>query len=75
MVTVTDVKQHAYCPRIPYYQYVMPLRAKRTFPMERGKATQAVVEALERRRGFRRYRVTAGTRRFGLRLSSGRLGC
>ncbi len=71
---VTDVKQFAYCPRIPYYRYVMPVRHRKTYPMEHGKAVQAAVEALEKRRGFRRYGVAEGTRRFGLSLRSDRLG-
>lgn len=73
-LTVTDVKQFAYCPRIPYYQYALPVRARKTYPMERGKAVQAAVEALERRRGFRRYGLVEGARRFGLTLRSERLG-
>lgn len=73
-LTVTDLKQFVYCPRIPYYQYVLPVRAKKTYPMERGKAVQAAVEALERRRGFRRYGVAEGKRHFGLALHSQRLG-
>ncbi len=73
-LTVTDVKQFAYCPRIPYYQYTLPVRRKRTFPMERGKDVQAAVEALERRRGFKRYGLAEGKRRFGLALRSERLG-
>jgi CRISPR-associated exonuclease Cas4 len=74
MLTVTDLKQFAYCPRIPYYQYVLPVRPKKTYPMTRGKAVQAAVEALERRRGFRRYGIGEGKRRFGLALRSERLG-
>lgn len=73
-LTVTDVKQHVYCPRIPYYRYALPVRSKKTYPMERGKAVQAAVEALERRRGFRKYGVAEGTRRFGAALRSERLG-
>jgi CRISPR-associated exonuclease Cas4 len=73
-LTTTDLKQYAYCPRIPYYRYVMPVRSKKTYPMERGKSVQAAVEALERRRGFRRYGLAQGRRRFGLALRSERLG-
>ena len=31
---VTDLKQFVYCPRIPFYQYVMPVEKKATFKME-----------------------------------------
>jgi len=73
-LTVTDVKQFAYCPRIPYFQYVLPVRSKKPYPMKRGRDVQAAVEALERRRGFLRYGGIEGTRRSGVRLRSGRLG-
>jgi hypothetical protein len=53
--TVTDVKQWAYCQRIPFYRYVLPVKVASTYPMERGKDVQGAVEALERRRGFRAY--------------------
>lgn len=72
-LTVTDLKQFAYCPRIPYYEYVLPVRHKKTYPMERGRSIQAAVEALEQRRGFRKYGLVGGERHFGLRVRSERL--
>lgn len=74
MVTATDLKQWAYCPRIPFYRYVLPVRPTPTYKMRRGKDVQAAVEALERRRGFRAYGMRDGERRFGLWLHSDRLG-
>jgi CRISPR-associated exonuclease Cas4 len=73
-VTATDLKQWAYCPRIPFYRYVLPVRPAPTYKMQRGKDIQAAVEALERRRGFRPYGKRDGERRFGLWLHSERLG-
>lgn len=73
-LTVTDLKQWAYCPRIPFYRYVLPVERPVTYKMERGKAIQAAVEALERRRGFRAYGMKEGERLFGVRLRSKRLG-
>jgi CRISPR-associated exonuclease Cas4 len=73
-VTATDLKQWAYCPRIPFYRYVLPVRPAPTYKMQRGKDIQAAVEALERRRGFRAYGMRDGERRFGLWLHSERLG-
>ncbi|HAM57139.1 MAG TPA: CRISPR-associated protein Cas4 [Candidatus Rokubacteria bacterium] len=73
-VTATDLKQWAYCPRIPFYRYVLPVRPTPTYKMRRGKDVQAAVEALERRRGFRAYGMREGERRFGLWLQSDRLG-
>lgn len=72
--TATDLKQWAYCPRIPFYRHVLPVRPVPTYRMRRGKDVQAAVEALERRRGFRGYGLRHGERRFGLWLHSERLG-
>jgi CRISPR-associated exonuclease Cas4 len=73
-LTVTDLKQWAYCPRIPYYHHVMPVEISRTYKMERGRDIEAAVEAMEKRRGFRRYGLERGERRFGVSLHSTTLG-
>jgi len=73
-VTATDLKQWAYCPRIPFYRHVLPVRAAPTYRMQRGKDVQEAVEALERRRGFRAYGMRDGERHFGLWLRSERFG-
>ena len=73
-LTVTDLKQWAYCPRIPYYHHVMPVEFARTYKMERGRDVEAAVEAMEKRRGFRRYGLERGERRFGVWLHSATLG-
>jgi CRISPR-associated exonuclease Cas4 len=69
-LTVTDLKQWAYCPRIPYYHHVMPVEIVRTWKMERGRDIEAAVNAMEKRRGFRRYGLEHGERRFGVWLYS-----
>ncbi len=69
-LTVTDLKQWAYCARIPYYRHVMPVDFVRTFSMERGRLIQAAVETLETRRSFKRYGLERGERRFGTWLYS-----
>jgi len=73
-VTATDLKQWAYCPRIPFYRHVLPVRPAPTYKMQRGKDIQAAVEALERRRGFRAYGMRDGERHFGVWLHSEGLG-
>jgi CRISPR-associated exonuclease Cas4 len=73
-LTVTDLKQWAYCPRIPYYHHVMPVEIARTYKMQRGRDVEAAVEAMEKRRGFRRYGLERGERRFGVWLHSATLG-
>jgi CRISPR-associated exonuclease Cas4 len=72
-LTVTDLKQWAYCPRIPFYRYVLPVEHSRTHKMARGKAVQAALEALERRRRLREYRLREGERHFGVWLHSDKL--
>jgi CRISPR-associated exonuclease Cas4 len=73
-LTATDLKQWAYCKRIVYYQHVMPVEFTRTYKMERGRNVEAVVEALEKRRGFHRYGLDRGERRFGAWVTSKRFG-
>src|SRR5881397_2176943 len=71
---VTDLKQFAYCPRIPFYQHVMGFHGKQTYKMEQGKAAQNAIESLEKRRRFREYGLSGGTRHFGISLYSRQLG-
>lgn len=70
---VNDLKQYAYCPRIVFYQYAMPVHRKATFKMEHGKQVEAKLEHLEHRRKLREYGLDKGTRRFQLWLTSKRL--
>jgi CRISPR-associated exonuclease Cas4 len=70
---VNDLKQYAYCPRIVFYQYAMPVQRKATFKMEHGKAVEDKLEHLERRRKLREYGLAEGTRRFQVWLTSQRL--
>jgi CRISPR-associated exonuclease Cas4 len=72
-LTVTDLKQWVYCPRIPYYHHVMPVEIARTYKMQRGRDVEGAVEAMEKRRGFRRYGLERGERRFGVWLYSAAL--
>ena len=73
-LTATDLKQWAYCKRIVYYRHVMPVEFSRTYKMQRGRNVEAAVEAMEKRRGFRRYGLEGGERRFGAWVTSKRLG-
>jgi CRISPR-associated exonuclease Cas4 len=73
-LAVTDLKQWAYCPRIPYYRHVMPVDFARSWKMARGRAIEPALQAMEKRRGFRRYGLDRGERRFGVWLHSPRFG-
>jgi CRISPR-associated exonuclease Cas4 len=74
MLRVNDLKQYDYCPRVVYYQYVMPAERKSTFKMEHGKAAEARLDALEQRRTVRRYRLSDGRRHFHVWLTCEKLG-
>jgi CRISPR-associated exonuclease Cas4 len=71
---VNDLKQYAYCPRIVFYQYAMPVERKATFKMEHGKAVEPRLQQLEERRKLREYGLADGRRDFQVSLMSRRLG-
>ena len=71
---VNDLKQFEYCPRIVFYNTVMPVARKSTVKMERGKEVEIKLDALEARRTLRRYRLSEGERRFHVWLNSPSLG-
>src|SRR5260370_35121545 len=71
---VNDLKQFEYCPRIVFYNTVMPLDRKVTFKMQRGKEAEFRLDALEKRRSLRWYKLCDGERRFQGWLHSERLG-
>lgn len=71
---VNDLKQFEYCPRIVFYNTVMPLERKTTVKMERGKEEEFRLDALEKRRTLKRYELGSGERRFHVWLESPTLG-
>lgn len=73
-LTVSDVKQYVYCPRVVYYTYHVSIRRPVTFKMEEGKREHEHVEALEQRRSLRAYGLSEGERHFNVGLHSDRLG-
>lgn len=73
-LTVTDIRQHTYCPRIPYYRYTMPLERPVTAKMDLGKEEHETTSAKETRRTLKAYGIEEGERRFGVSLYSESLG-
>ncbi|MBI3014726.1 MAG: CRISPR-associated protein Cas4 [Candidatus Tectomicrobia bacterium] len=71
---VNDLKQYVYCPRVVFYQYVMPVEKKATYKMEHGKIAEARIDELEKRRKLQRYHLDQGRRRFHVWVQSERLG-
>lgn len=73
-IRVNDLKQFAYCPRVVFYQYAMPVQRRSTFKMEHGKAVEPRLEKLEQRRTLRGYGLDRGTREFQVSLHSTAMG-
>lgn len=73
-MSVTDVRQRVYCPRIPYYRYTMPLERPVTAKMDLGKEEHETTSAREARRTLKAYGIKEGERRFGVNLYSEHLG-
>src|SRR5438874_4492812 len=71
---VTDIKQQIYCPRICYWNYLMPVEKRLPPKMEYGAADHALLAHLEARRTLRAYGLNSGSRRFHVRLTSERMG-
>jgi CRISPR-associated exonuclease Cas4 len=73
-LTVTDVRQHVYCPRIPYYRYTMPLERPVTPKMDLGKEEHETTSAKEARRTLGAYGLEEGERFFAVNMHSEKLG-
>jgi len=71
---VSDLKQYIYCPRIPYFYYVLPIPRRITRKMEYGALEHIEIERMEKRRGLKPYGVLEGERTFHVKLESPRLG-
>jgi CRISPR-associated exonuclease Cas4 len=71
---VHDLKQWAYCPRIVFYEYVMPVDKKSTYKMEHGHAAEEAIDRLEKRRKLTEVGLRDGKRRFHVWCKSDRLG-
>jgi CRISPR-associated exonuclease Cas4 len=73
-LAVSDVRQHVYCPRIPYFRLGARLPHRFvTVAMQEGILEHQRTETLEQRRSLRAYGLTDGERSFDVRLRSERL--
>lgn len=73
-LTVSDVRQYFYCPRIVYWTYVQPVEKPTWYKMERGKASHTEELRKEARRALTRYGFREGRREFDVWLTSEALG-
>jgi CRISPR-associated exonuclease Cas4 len=71
---VTDLKQFAWCPRIPFYRYCLPRVRPVTYAMREGILSHHEEAEREERRSLRAYGLVSGERCFDLALKSSRLG-
>ncbi len=69
-LTVTDLKQYTYCPRVCFFMRCLPGVRPVTAKMEEGIRVQEDAEAHERRRQLRSYGFTTGERNFDVPLYS-----
>ena len=72
--TVTDLKQYAYCPRIVFYTYCLPLIRPTTGKMEDGRLAHEEARDRERRRTLRIYGLEKARRHFDVWVASEELG-
>ncbi len=61
-LTVGDLKQAAYCPRIPYFLRTLGVRPPATFLMQHGERQERVFTAQQKRHTVTRFRLPAGVR-------------
>ncbi len=74
-LAVSDVRQHLYCPRIPYFRLGLRLPHRPvTFKMQEGIRAHTRVEELEPRRTLHAYGLASGERHFAVAMRSARLG-
>lgn len=71
---VTDLKQWAYCPRVVYYRYCLPLLCPATAKMEASHGAHDQERQREERRSLALYGLEEGRRHFDVRLISDNLG-
>jgi CRISPR-associated exonuclease Cas4 len=74
ILTVTDLKQYCYCPRILFYMRCLPGVRPLTVKMEEGKQAHEREEEREERRQLRAYGFSQGERHFAVSLFSATLG-
>ncbi|MGC8946823.1 MAG: CRISPR-associated protein Cas4 [Anaerolineae bacterium] len=72
--TVTDLKQYAYCPRVVFYTYCLPLIRPTTGKMEEGRMAHEEARERERRRTLRIYGLEEARRHFDVWVTSEELG-
>ncbi|HEX5414280.1 MAG TPA: CRISPR-associated protein Cas4 [Chloroflexota bacterium] len=74
ILTVTDLKQWLYCPRIAYYMRCLPKVRPVTYRMQSAKDAHEDEAGREHRRSLRAYGLADGERDYEVNLASDVLG-
>lgn len=74
VLTVTDLKQYTYCPRVVWFTYCLPLLRPETAKMVESHLMHEEERDREARRSLRPYGLPEGERRYDVPLASERLG-
>ena len=72
-LTVTDLKNHAHCPRFTYFEHCLIDVRPRTYKMDEGDEAHERERARANRRTLRAYGLPAGERQFNVRVQCHRL--
>ncbi len=72
-LTVSDVKQFFYCPRVVFYTYCLHVKRPTTYKMKEGSLEHDAVAEREERRSLKAYGLSEGERQFNISLHSPRL--
>lgn len=73
-LTVTDLKQFDYCPRVVFYERCLPHIRPRTYKMDVGRDAHEDEPKRASRRNLSAYDLPEGNRQFDMLLQSERLG-
>ena len=72
--TVSDLKQFAYCPRVVFYTYCLPLLRPETYKMQESRLAHEEETSREARRSLRPFGLAEASRAFDVPLYSPTLG-
>jgi CRISPR-associated exonuclease Cas4 len=72
-LTVSDVKQFFYCPRVVFYTYCLHTKRPTTYKMKEGNLEHDAIAEREERRSLKAYGLIEGERQYNINLYSQRL--
>ncbi len=73
ILTVSDVKQFFYCPRVVFYTYSLNTKRPTTYKMKEGNLEHYAIAEKEERRSLKAYGLAEGERQFNISLNSAKL--